>query len=91
LTDYERKTTFEMQPHSINYLREKFESEVNNVSHYGTPGTTSFKIVRSMDETEKIDRNQQSKYCSGVGMLLYLIKYLRPDLSNVVNEMIVWH
>jgi hypothetical protein len=28
----------------------------------------------------------QSKYRSGVGMLLYLIKYLRSDLANVVRE-----
>jgi hypothetical protein len=29
----------------------------------------------------------QTKYRSGVGMLLYLIKYLRPDLANVVREL----
>jgi hypothetical protein len=39
LTDYERKTTFVMQPHLIYYLKEKFEKEVNNLSDYGTPGT----------------------------------------------------
>jgi hypothetical protein len=32
-----------------------------------------------MDETEKIEHNQQSKYRSGMGVLLYLIKYSRPD------------
>jgi hypothetical protein len=87
LTDYERKTTFVMQPHLINNLKYKFENEVNNLSYYGTPGTTRFKIVRPMDKTEKIDGNQQSKYFSGVGMLLYLIKYSRPDLENVVREL----
>jgi hypothetical protein len=43
--------------------------------------------VRPTDETEKIDGNLQSKYRSGVGMLLYLIKYSRPDLANVVREL----
>jgi hypothetical protein len=43
--------------------------------------------VRPTDETEKIDRNLQSKYFSGVGMSLYLIKYSRPDLANVVREL----
>jgi hypothetical protein len=42
--------------------------------------------VRRVDETEKIDSNQESKYFSRVGMLLYLIKYSRPDLENVVRE-----
>jgi hypothetical protein len=55
LTDYERKTTFVMQPHLINNLKEKFEKEVNNLSGYGTPGTPRFKIVRPSDKTEKID------------------------------------
>jgi hypothetical protein len=39
-----------------------------------------FKTVRTNDETEKIDGNEQSKYCSGVSMLLYLNKYSRLDL-----------
>jgi hypothetical protein len=43
--------------------------------------------VRPSDKTEKIDGDLQSKYCSGVGMLLYLIKYSRPDLANVVREL----
>jgi hypothetical protein len=43
--------------------------------------------VRPADKTEKIDGNLQSKYRSGVGMLLYLIKYSRPDLANVVREL----
>jgi hypothetical protein len=87
LTDYERKTTFVMQPHLINNLKEKFEKEANNSSDRDTPGTPRFKIVRSLDETEKIDVNLQSKYRSGVEMLLYLIKYSRPDLANVVREL----
>jgi hypothetical protein len=87
LTDYERKTTFVIQPHLINKLKEKFEKEVNNSSDYGMPGTPRFKIVRPSDKTEKIDENLQSKYHFGVGMLLYLIKYSRPDLANVVREL----
>jgi hypothetical protein len=41
--------------------------------------------VRTIDEPEKIERNQQSKYPSGVGILLYLIQYFRSDLANVVR------
>jgi hypothetical protein len=76
-----------MQPHLINNLKGKFEKKVNNLSDYGMPGTPKFKIVRPMDTTEKIDGNHQSKYRSGLGMLLYLIKYSRPDLTNVVREL----
>jgi hypothetical protein len=31
--------------------------------------------------------DKQSRYRSGVGMLLYLIKYSRPDIANVVREL----
>ena len=95
LTDYlsckininqDTKTTFVMQPHLINSLIEKFGEEVMNLSNYATPGTPRFKIVRPDDE-DKIDLEMQSKYRSGVGMLLYLIKYSRPDLANVVREL----
>jgi hypothetical protein len=30
---------------------------------------------------------QQTKYRSGVGMLLYLVKHSRPDISNAVREL----
>jgi hypothetical protein len=57
LTDYERKITFVMQTNFIKNLREKFESEVINLNDYGMPGTPRFKILRLIDETEKIDYN----------------------------------
>jgi hypothetical protein len=40
---------------------------------------------------EKIDdvlsSKDQTKYHSGVGILLYLVKHSRPDISNVVREL----
>jgi hypothetical protein len=30
---------------------------------------------------------QQTKYRSGVGMILYLVKHSRPDISNAVREL----
>jgi hypothetical protein len=51
------------------------------------PGTPRFEIVRPDDGADLIDLNLQSRYRSGVGMLLYLTKYSRPDLCNVVREL----
>jgi hypothetical protein len=34
-----------------------------------------------------ISDTDQSKYGSGVGMLLYLVKHSRPDLANCVREL----
>ena len=80
------KTTYIMQPHLIKSLIDKFGEEVEDLCNYGTPGTPRFKIVRP-DDADKEDAAMQSRYRSGVGMLLYLIKYLRPDLANVVREL----
>ena len=76
-----------LQPHLINNLQAKFGEEVVNKRAYRTPGTPRFKIVRPDDEADLIDMNLQSRYRSGVGMLLYLTKYSRPDLCNVVREL----
>jgi hypothetical protein len=43
-----------MQPHLIKRLIDKFGEEVEELCHYGTPGTPRFKIVRP-DDTDKVD------------------------------------
>ena len=44
-------------------------------------------ILRPRDEDGLLDNNTQTEYRSGVGMLLYLLKHSRPDLSNSVREL----
>jgi len=95
LTDYlscrviESESRNEMkiaQPHLINSLSNKFGVEVCQLKVYKTPGTPCFKIVRPGEDSVLIDLELQKRYRSGVGMLLYLTKYTRPDLCNVVRE-----
>ena len=40
-----------------------------------------------MNKEDSIDATRQKRYRSGVGMLLYLIKYSRLDISNAVREL----
>ena len=54
---------------------------------YKTPVTPGFKIIRPSKPDEQISQEDQVIYCAGVGMLLYLIKYSRPDIANVVREL----
>jgi len=71
-------------------LIDKFGDEVSDKKVYGTPGTPGtprFKVSCPDEDSKVIDNNLQKNYCSGVGMLLYLIKYSRPDLSNAVREL----
>ena len=42
--------------------------------------------MRPKEEEVLIDSKLQERYRSVVGMLLYLIKYIRPDITNAVRE-----
>jgi hypothetical protein len=84
LTDYlscqlienaESKEILILQPHMINSLEAKFRDEVKSKRIYKTPGTPRFKIVHPENGDDIMKPNLQSRYRSGVIMLLYLIKY----------------
>lgn len=75
------------QPHLISNLQTKFGSRVMKMRNYKTPGTPSLNMVRNTDETLALSKEDQKLYRSGVGMLLYLVKYSRPDIANPVREL----
>jgi hypothetical protein len=91
LTDYlfctlienaESKEILILQPHLINNLEANFGDKVKRKRVYKTPGTPRFQIDCPENDEDIIEPNLQSRYCSGVGMLLHLIKYSQPDLSG---------
>ena len=52
---------------------------------YKTPGAPGLGTLRNPKRV--VDPEKHKIYRSGVGMLLYLVKYSRPDLANVVREL----
>ncbi len=50
-------------------------------------GTTCFGTVCQINKDEKISSEKQKLYHSEVGMLLFLVKHLRPDIANTVTEL----
>ena len=52
-----------------------------------TPSTPGFHVVRNIPEAVFISDHDQKLYRSGVGMLLFLVKHTRPDLSNSTREL----
>ena len=48
---------------------------------------SKFFIFRPTVDSEKISMEHQWEYWSGVGMLLYLVKHLHPDLANMSREL----
>ena len=75
------------QPHLIANLEHKFGEKVNKLRNYVTPGTPSLSIVRNPLQEVSISQEDHKLYRSGVGMLLYLVKYSRPDIANPVREL----
>ena len=81
------KTMFIAQPDLIDKLQKTFGNKVNNLYNYKTPGPPGESVVRPKEQNELITNNDQKEFRSGVGMLLYLVKHSRPDISNAVREL----
>jgi hypothetical protein len=85
IEDLESKSNLILQPHLINNLEAKFKQEVCNKRVYKTPGTPRFKIICPTTDDDVINADHQGRYHSAAEMLLYLTKYSRSDLCNVVR------
>ena len=76
------------QPDLIKRLLKSFEKDIKNITReYDTPAGGHFKVVRPKDDEPKLNEEEQTKYRSGVGSLLFLVKHSRPDLANAVREL----
>jgi hypothetical protein len=82
-----RDTAWVGQPHMVKKIVKKFGDAVKGMKKYQVPGTPGFGLVLAKEEEDKVDKEKQSLYRTGVGMLLYLIKHSRPDISNAVREL----
>ena len=84
-------TTFIHQPHIYDHLKEKFLPIITRPSGqlkiYTTPGTPNYRVLRTQPDDATLSNEQQKIYRSGVGILLYLVKHSRPDLSNPTREL----
>ena len=74
------------QPTIIKSLEKQFGEKVAKNKMTVTPGTPGF-IGEQVDNISKVDEKTQSMYRSGVGTLLYLTKYSRPDITNPGREL----
>ena len=70
------------QPHLIKNMKKKFGKHVQDVRSHKTQGTPKFLIMRPMIDSEMISVDDQWEYWAGVGMLLYLVEHLHPNLAN---------
>jgi Reverse transcriptase (RNA-dependent DNA polymerase) len=75
------------QQNMINRIEKNFGKFVKGVGFVKTPGTPNFNLIQPKNDDDKISEDAQKVYRSGVGSLLYLVKYSRPDISNAVREL----
>lgn len=75
------------QPHLLKKLEKNFGELVSGLQQYKTPGTPGVGLVRPKEGDVKLDAEAQSRYRSGVGLLLYLVKWSRPDIANATREL----
>jgi hypothetical protein len=68
-------------------LEADFSKYIKTNREFVTPAGPKTVITRPNEEEDKISANEQTIYRSGVGMLLYLVKHSRPDISNSVREL----
>jgi hypothetical protein len=61
-------------------------TRITTLQNADTPAAPGHAVTRPQPDDELRDDSMQKKYQSGVGMLLYLVKYSRPDIANSVRE-----
>ena len=75
------------QTELLKKIERTFGADLEQMTSRGMPFGTNNRIVRPGEGEKLITKSEQTKYRSGIGMLLYLVKFSRPDLSNAVREL----
>jgi Reverse transcriptase (RNA-dependent DNA polymerase) len=75
------------QPKLIKHLKQEFGEMIHTTRVYATPAGPKTMCMRPQEGDNLITTEDQSKFRSGVGMLLYLVKHSRPDIANAVREL----
>ena len=69
----------------IRKIEKFFGEELKSMREYDLPAGTGEKVTRVKEGL--ISQREQTRYRSGVGMLLFLVKYSRPDITNAAREL----
>jgi hypothetical protein len=75
------------QPKLFKLLEQTFGHLLHDVREYKISASPKTTIVRPQPGDPLISPEQQKLYRSGVGMLLYLVKHSRTEISNETREL----
>ena len=83
-----RDTIWINQPKLIKNLELNFGKLIITERLFKTPAAPRSVVMRpNKEEDPIITPDEQFKYRSGVGMLMYLVKHSRPDIANATREL----
>jgi hypothetical protein len=82
-----KNTNYIHQPNLLNNLKEQFGAMVESLKDFETPAPPQTIIKRPDQGDRLLSPDKHTKFRSGVGMLLYLVKQSLFQNSNSVREL----
>jgi hypothetical protein len=80
--------TLSLPPKLLKNLKENFKNILGDTKRiYTSPSAAKTLIIRTKEGDPLVTPERQKQFRMGVGMLLYLVKYSRPDISNSFREL----
>lgn len=76
-----------LQPDILKRQESRFAEEVKGMRSHVIPITPRYKAYKVKEEWERLPEKEQKEYRGGVGILLHLVKYNRPELSYCTREL----
>ena len=70
------------QPVLLQSYTDEFQLPASEYTSPGEPG----KVLSKADEDQALDKQSQSKFRPGVGKLLHMMRWSRPEIWNAVRE-----
>src|SRR5688572_6811902 len=82
--DKEKKVMKLTQPVMIQSFQDEFEIETDGMKPR-TPAVPG-EVLQTSDDRNVMTQGEQKKYRSGLGKLLHMMRWTRPDIMNAVRE-----
>jgi len=68
-------------------LEIEFGNDVKEICKYQTPAAPGFAVRCPTANEKLISAVMQKRFRTAVGLLLFLVKFSQPDISNLVREL----
>jgi hypothetical protein len=81
---------FLSQENNLKELEKRFSEDIKHMKKYDTPAGANHAIIWPEIIENLLDQKGQEKYHSEVGLLLWLMKYSRPDILMLFVKQGKW-